>query len=520
MEAFVGRIQAPDFPEGLDWLNTVRALSLPALRGKVVLLDFWAFCCINCHHNMPELRRLARRFPDELVVIGVHSAKFSLEQSTPALHQAVLRHEIDYPVVNDHRLEIWNAYKIRAWPTLILIAPDGCLKAWHAGEILAEHLAPTLERMIEHFAQRGVLDRRAIDFARRAGASTEPLRFPSKVLASVDGHLFVADTGHHRLLELALDPERRRARIRRVFGTGEPGLVDGGANEACFQAPHGLARWGSTLFVADTGNHAIRAVDLIRGHVRTLAGTGAMNLKLGAVGPPLETALRSPWDLCCHRHNQLYVAMAGSHQIYALRAPDVPPGAAPEPFTLSVFAGTGREALIDDLRRRAAFNQPSGLAASRGALYIADAEASAVRVLPLHHEAAPGRSDFQEIDRVETLVGTGLFDFGDRDGTGLEAQLQHPTGIALHDGWLYLADTYNHKIKRLDPASREVRSLIGDGQSGLVDGNFDDARFSEPEGLSFEPGRRRIYVADTNNHRIRVADLDRRELWTLELEST
>ncbi len=514
MESFVGRIHAPEFPSDLDWLNCERPLSIRSLRGKVVLFEFWTFCCINCHHNIEEVRRLQRKFGDALVVVGVHSAKFEAEKSTAAIRQAVLRHEVDYPVVNDHRFEIWRAYCVRAWPTLILVDPEGCLKAQHSGEILAEQLEPLIARMLEHFDRRGLVDRTPVGRRSEEPPPERPLRFPSKVLASMDGHLFVADTGHHRLLELALDPERRRGRVRRVFGSGTPALEDGPARQASFHSPHGIARWGSRLYVADTGNHAIRQIDLIGGEVKTVAGTGRKAQRLVPSGPPAETALRSPWDLCCHRHGQIFVAMAGSHQIYLLATGEaLLPGDPPTTPRLAIFAGTGAEALVDDLRERAAFNQPSGLAASRNQLFVADAEASAIRVLPVSAEQVAGES------RVETLIGTGLFDFGDADGTGLEVQLQHPTGIAHYDGWIYIADTFNHKVKRLDPATRETRTLFGDGSGGLADGAFDEVRLAEPEGLSFEPGRRRVYVADTGNHCIRVADLETRRLWTLEIES-
>ena len=514
MESFVGRIHAPEIPPDLDWLNCERPLSLRDLRGKVVLFEFWTFCCVNCHHNIAQIRQLQARFGDALVIIGVHSAKFEAEKATSAIRQAVLRHEVDYPVVNDHRFEIWRSYCVRAWPTLILVDPEGCLKAQHSGEIEAEQLEPLIARMIQHFSGRGLINNEPLARRPEPAAENGPLRFPSKVLASMDGHLFVADTGHHRLLEIALDPERRRGRIRRVFGRGEPGMEDGPARHASFHSPHGIARWGSRLYVADTGNHAIRKIDLIGGEVKTLAGTGRKALKLGLSGDPAATALRSPWDICCHRHSQVFVAMAGSHQIYCLTTGEaLLPGDQPPPPEMSVFAGNGAEALVDDLRIRASFNQPSGLAASRTQLFIADAEASAVRVVPLAAEQGGGES------RVETLIGTGLFDFGDHDGTGLEVLLQHPTGIAHFDGWLYIADTFNHKIKRLDPNTRETRSLFGNGNSGRVDGSFDEAELSEPEGLSFEPGRRRIYIADTSNHAIRVADLDTRQLWTLEIET-
>lgn len=446
------------------------------------------------------MRRLQHKF-QELVVIGVHSAKFVAEKSTDALRQAVARLEIAHPVINDRDHDLWRAYGIRAWPTMVVIDGEGIVRASHEGELPGPTFDLWLERLILHAGRTGRLagaatSLRDLVLARTAPENAPPLRFPAKVQASIDGQVFVADTGHHRVLELSLDQRRERAIIRRSFGQ-DPGFEDGPAALARFCAPHGLARWGSDLFVADTGNHAVRVIDLVKGQVRTLAGTGDKAERIVTGRAARDTALRSPWDLCCHRQHILFIAMAGSHQIFQLR----------DEVELVVHAGSGRELLLDEMRAKSAFNQPSGLCLGRGGLFVADTEASAVRYVPHDPEA-----------RVETFVGTGLFAFGDRDGTGLEAELQHPSGITQNDGWLYVADSFNHKIKRLDPLTRETRSLVGTGQAGDRDGSFAVAQLALPEGLSFEPGRRRLFIADTNNHKIRVADLDAREIWTLEIQ--
>jgi thiol-disulfide isomerase/thioredoxin len=122
---FPERVKIQPFPEGLDWINTARPLQPSDLRGKFVLLDFWTYCCINCMHVLPEVKKLEKGYRNELVVIGVHSAKFEGERDTQNITEAVLRYQIEHPVVNDSQLIIWKRFGIRAWPTLALIDPEG-----------------------------------------------------------------------------------------------------------------------------------------------------------------------------------------------------------------------------------------------------------------------------------------------------------------------------------------------------------------------------------------------------------
>ena len=341
----------------------------------------------------------------------------------------------------------------------------------------------------------------------------------------------MADTGHHRVLELRLEgggatdagvasagvgatPTKGRAvngagaasegaapraTIVRIFGDGEPGLVDGPASDARFHDPHGMTLaerdGGEVLYVADTENHAIRAIDLASGAVRTVAGTGE---KGGYEMPkaPLETALRSPWALWSDGR-ALLIAMAGSHQIWALV----------DERELGVFAGNGREALVDGPRAEASFNQPSDLDVIMGHLVVADSEASAVRAIRLDEEP-----------RVFTLVGLGLFEFGDVDGKGTEVRLQHPTGLVADGTHVFVADSYNHKIKRLDPGTGEVLTLAGTGQAGSEDGALAESTFFEPEGLALDDASGLLFVADTNNHAVRVIDRAAGTVGTLAIE--
>jgi hypothetical protein len=456
-----------------------------------------------------QLRRLEQRFPDQLVIIGVHSAKFSSERSTENLRQAVLRLGIHHPVVNDAGFKIWNAYNVSAWPTVALIDPRGKIAVQKSGEIDAQEFIPTIAAMLQEFERQGLLAQAPLETQPESETQPEQvLKFPSKVLASGDDRLYVSDSGHHRVLELLLqfqEPDqneaRPRAEIQRVFGSGVPGLQDGAGRQAQFNHPRGLALSGSRLYVADTENHAIRRIDLESGQVYTIAGTGEKGWGRYSPDAPTETALRSPWDLLAleqaHGTEQdliLFIAMAGSHQIWLFINEE----------RLGIFAGNGREALVDGELAEASFNQPSGLALGLGHLFVADAEASAVRAIALGAEA-----------KVFTLVGEGLFEFGDVDGEGSQIRLQHAAGIAFYERRLYLADTYNHKIKRLDPMTSRVQTLIGNGEPGNADGDFDQAGLYEPEGLSAVNNR--LYIADTNNHLLRIANLETGRLATLEL---
>ncbi len=494
------KVNAPEFPPGLDWFNAPRPLTLQELRGKVVLLDFWAYCCINCHHNIAQLRRLHHQFPQELVIIGVHSAKFPAEKLAHNIRQAVMRHRIPYPVVNDADMAIWQEYTIRAWPSLVLIDPAGQIVETQSGEFLAQEYSPKIKQLIDRFEQKEALNRTPLELQpARQAEPARPRNYPSTVLIGPDGRLFIADTGHHRILEVQLAGNGLVGEIVRVFGSGQPGLRDGPPTQAMFRGPRGLAliRASHTLYVADTENHAIRAIDLDEGQVRTVAGTGQKahgNFALGR--PSTQIPLRSPWALLA-KDKIIFIAMAGSHQVWILM----------DEKELALFFGNGREALVDGTQMEASFNQPSGLAIGNNQLFVVDAEASAIRRIDLS----------QQPTRAVTLVGQGLFEFGDVDGPGPQARLQHPTGLAFARNRLYIADSYNHKIKVLDPVTTQLQTLIGSGQPGHANGSFARAELFQPQGIAASTNR--LYIADTNNHLVRIADLATGILHTLSLRS-
>ena len=443
-------------------------------------------------HIFPQLRKLEQKYATELAVIGVHSAKFAAEKADANVRKAILRYQIEHPVVNDGDFEVWQQYAIRAWPTPIFIDSEGKIIGKHEGEIDLEPIDRVLAGIIGQFDEDGLIDRRPLTFKLEREKELErPLSFPGKVVADeASGRLFIADSNHHRLLVSSLDGD-----VIHVVGSGAEELTDGSFEQAAFNDPQGMALDGDKLYVADTKNHAIRMVDLSKQVVETLAGTGEQTPMFHSGGEGTSTSLKSPWDLALHNGN-LYIAMAGFHQLWRL---DLKTG------EILPHAGSGGEQIVDGALDFAQLAQPSGITSDGDKLYFTDSETSAVRV------AAVG-SDGE----VTTIVGKHLFTFGDVDGIGDEVRLQHPLGIDFYDGTLFIADTYNNKVKRIFPATRGAASFLGSGEPGFRDDPAGEAQFYEPGGLSAAGGK--LYISDTNNHAIRVADLESGEVSALELD--
>jgi thiol-disulfide isomerase/thioredoxin len=438
-------VRAPEL-RGRGWLNTGGTdLSLAELRGRFVLLDFWAFCCINCLHVLDELRPVEEKYDGELVVVGVHSPKFVHEADPDALVAAVERYEVGHPVLDDPELVTWQAYTARAWPTLVLVDPEGYVVAQYAGEGHAHAIDALVAELREEHRAGGTLQPGDSPYVAPV-AEAGDLRFPAKAVALPGQGFLVADAGHHSLVELGSDAE---SVVRRI-GSGERGLVDG--TDPSFNEPNGLcllpddlaAEVGYDVVVADTVNHALRGVRLADGCVRTLAGNGDQLIQ-GSGGDELS----SPWDVTWW-HGRVWVAMAGVHQLWTF---DPRTGAA------EVVAGTANEGLLDGPLADAWFAQTSGFAATDGRLWFADSETSSVR--------------YVEDGEVHTAVGTGLFDFGFQDGDAGEALLQHPLGVtALPDGSVAVCDTYNGAVRRIaDGRVSTIATGLAEPSGAVLDGD-------------------------------------------------
>jgi len=508
----------PDLPKDAEWLNTGGPLRKQDLKGKFVLLDFWTYCCINCIHILPELKKLEQEYANQLVVIGVHSAKFEAEKGTRNIEEAILRYEIEHPVINDRDRRMWNAYSVRCWPTVMLIDPEGMAFWGNSGEVVFKQVDAVLKKAMPYYRRKGVLDETPIRFDLLAHRQQPtPLRFPGKVLADQAGNrLFISDTNHNRIVVTTLEGQ-----LLNVIGSSAIGRQDGDYTTASFNHPQGMTLDETTLYIADTENHLLRKVDFEQKKTVTVAGTGeqrrepwpteAGTTRVGAVpgryaGRPTRTAINSPWALWIHE-GILYIAMAGPHQIWAMPLDE---------SRIGPYAGNGREDIVDGRLLPAvpyamgysSFAQPSGLASDGQWLYVADSEGSSIRAVP-----------FNPLGKVKTVVGTSrlpsarLFTFGDRDGEREDVLLQHPLGVVHHDGTIYVADTYNNKIKAIDSNTGRTRTIAGTGKSGA---NDQEGTFDEPEGITYARGK--LYVADTNNHLIRTINLATGQITTLKID--
>ncbi|NQV26702.1 MAG: redoxin domain-containing protein [Rhodopirellula sp.] len=493
---FPNRFPAPSLDGGEAWLNTSGEISLKDLRGKVVLIDFWTYCCINCMHVLPDLKYLEQKYPDELVVIGCHSAKFDNEKDTEAIRRAIVRYEIEHPVINDSEMTVWRKMGARSWPTLVLIDPEGNYCGYVSGEGNRELLDVIIEKLIAWHSAKGTLDRTPVRFdLERDRLESGPLKFPGKLLADTAGNrLFVSDSNHNRIVVSTLD-----GKLIDVIGNGQIGAHDGGYAEASFDHPQGMALDGETLYVADTENHLLRTVDLKTKKVTTLAGTGMQDRRRTTGGTLKSTALNSPWDLAIVDRT-LYIAMAGPHQLWSheIGTNDI-----------GVFAGSGREDIIDGPLDESALAQPSGISSDGEFIYVADSEGSSIRKVSVDAKG-----------KVTTIVGAHdlpngrtLFEFGDRDGIGSAARLQHPLGVVYSDGKVFVADAYNHKIKVIDVATREVTTWSGTGTAGT---DLEPLQLHEPAGLTISGET--LYVADTNNHRIVTINLKTKKASNFEID--
>lgn len=489
-------IPAPDFTEADGWINTDQPIKIADLKGHVVLLDFWTYCCINCMHVFPDLKYLEQKYKDQpFVVIGVHSGKFDQEKDAQHIRNAVLRHNIDHPVAVDSEFKIWNAYGASSWPTLVLIDPEGNVLGGLRGEGHRETLDRVIAAVLERHKDKGTLADKPLTFKKaRETFQSGTLEFPGKVLADPAGkRLFIADTNHHRVLVTDFD-----GKATDVIGAGVIGLKDDNFENAQLHQPQGMAlsEDGKTLYIADTENHAVRAANLEERTVTTIAGTGKQTYERQPNGPGKTTALSSPWDLA-RVGDTLFIAMAGTHQIWKLSLED---------DLVTLHAGTGAESALDGAHAQATFSQPSGFATDGKVIYVADSESSTIRAVEVADDG-----------QTSSVAGSNnLFGFGVEDGKGSVARFQHPLGVALHgDGTLFVADSFNHTIRRIDVKTGEVTTWLGTPARAVV-GTEEAIGFYEPGGISIAGDT--LFVADTNHHRVVAVDIATKKARVLEVE--
>ncbi len=437
------------------------------------------------------MRKLERRYADTLQIVSVHSPKFPTERETENLRQAILRLRIEHPVLNDADFKYWQTFGARAWPTLYFIDPRGNVIGIHEGELTEDMAAPLIDGWLAEYEVEQILSRQDLGLVRETGRDSA-LSFPGKVAWDDDsGRLVVSDSNNDRIIVSDLD-----GNVSQVIGGSEAGFRDGPADEAQFNQPQGVEVYGDFVFVADNENHAVRRIDLRDGSVATIAGNGQQARMMPQGEPARQTALSSPWDVAVHE-GDLYIAMAGIHQIWRMPLGD----AAGDGSYVGPWGGSGREGIVDGPRMQSELAQVSGLAPGPSGLAFADSESSGVREISWDPDG-----------RTITFIGKtgqgGLFHFGDEDGGRAVAKLQHPLDVARVGDELYVADTFNHKIKQVYPLTENVNTLVGGHGDAL--GTFGELQLDEPGGLTNGPGRS-LLVADTNNHRIVHLDLETRQ---------
>uniref|UniRef100_A0A8C5LIU1 NHL repeat-containing protein 2 n=1 Tax=Jaculus jaculus TaxID=51337 RepID=A0A8C5LIU1_JACJA len=504
----------------LEWLNTEEPISIyKDLCGKVVVLDFFTYCCINCIHLLPDLHALERAHPDKdgLLIVGVHSAKFPNEKVLDNIKSAVLRYNITHPVVNDADASLWQELEVSCWPTLVILGPRGNMLFSLIGEGHKDKLFLYTSVALKYYRDKGqIRDHEIAIQLYRDSLPPSPLLFPGKVTVDpVTNRLVIADTGHHRILVIW-----KSGQIQHSIGGPNPGRKDGIFSESSFNSPQGVAMMNNMIYVADTENHLIRKIDLETERVSTIAGIGIQGSDKEGGAKGEEQPISSPWDVVIgtsgagtQRNDVLWIAMAGTHQIWALLLDSgtLPKKSELQKGTCLRFAGSGSEENRNNAYpHKAGFAQPSGLSLASAdpwsCLFVADSESSTVRTVSLKDGA------------VKHLVGgerdpLNLFAFGDVDGAGISAKLQHPLGVAWDEKreLLYVADSYNHKIKVVDPKTKTCATLAGTGDTrNVMSSSFTESTFNEPGGLCVGDNSQLLYVADTNNHQIKVMDLETR----------
>ena len=486
-------VRTIDFPDKLEWINTSELLNLEKLKGHVILLDFWTYCCINCMHVLNDLKHLEEKYnKDPVIVIGVHSAKFNNEKDKDNIRSAVARYEIRHPVLIDNELLLWRGYRINAWPSFVVIGTDGNIIGRAAGEGKRELLDSFIRSALEKGKKDGTISKKKLEIQPDIFIESF-LKFPGKITINPkEKHLFISDSNHNRILRVQLE-EDNSGKVLDIIGDGHKGFKDGSFKEAQFNLPQGIVYQDNKLYVADTENHAIRLIDFKTNKVETIAGKGKQGFIRNYYGDPLKIDLSSPWDLAIN-DKVLYIAMAGTHQIWRFDLKN---------NLIQDFAGNGREDIIDGAIHDAMLAQPSGLALSkdRNTLFFADSEVSGLRVIDLGSK------------RVKTLIGKGLFTFGMKSGSFNQALLQHPLGVDVQKDKIYIADTYNHAIRVADLETQEIYNLIYRPRKGICkigDKNCDVLPLYEPNDVAYF--NEKLYIADTNNHLIRVFHLRTEQL--------
>ncbi len=466
------------------WINIARELTKEDLEDRIILLDFWTHACVNCLHIIPEIKKLEAEFGNKLLVIGVHSGKFKNEKDIASIKKAVLKYDIQHLVVNDSELKIWNKFNINAWPTLVLINPRGKVEKRYIGENDVKYARKDIINMVEKYRYHLNREKAPILLEKNKIVRTV-LSYPTKITfsrnfsyKSYEGEaFFIANTGSNNVLVVKPNGE-----VIVQVGSKTPGLRDGVIDMARFNSPSGLLIDENKLYVADTGNHSLRVVDFKEESVKTLVGIGSRGQILSKEKSGLSFALSSPSDIeFFPNKSTIAIANSGSHQIlsYDINSKNI-----------SVLAGNGYEGIKDGKYPNNYLAQTSDLSVYGQNLYFLDSETSSLRVL-------------NKNGQVKTLIGRGLFDFGDKNGDRNKALMQHPLGLFVNSRGAYIADSFNHKIRKYNFGTKKLSNLFGSSRGQDLGENM---KFDEPDDIYVIDEV--MYIVDSNNNRIVKIDYD------------
>ncbi len=470
-------IYLTELPGDLKFVNSDEVPNLADFRGKALLLNFFTGASVACEQQVQDIKQLEVKYQDGLVVLGIHTPKHAADADDEQVLKIANRWHLRHLVANDREWQLWRQLGIEVWPTAVLFDYDGKLVSVYQGEARRAEIEARIQEILNK-AQESDCRSYEPGPASRRPEDRGILRFPTRLIAS-ENYLYIADTGYNRVLEVTWD-----GRVKRQFGSQNPGYWDARESEAGFRCPVGLALTRDWLYIADTGNHMLRRARLLTGDVETLAGVGHWERPTSADYAQAKAApMASPMDVVAH-NERVYIAQAGIHQIWQYD---------PLRNVLISFSGSGREDVLDGNGLFAAHAQPSGLAMGPEALYVLDASSSALRSVRLYDA------------KVSTLVPGGLFSSGSTDGPAHSARMCHPTALHFDSarGVLWVADTLNNKLRVYSIAKGEMKSL-----------NINYALRS-PSGVCVAQGF--VYIANTDAHEVLRLDLKTGKLGRLVL---
>ena len=461
------------------WLNVSRPLENSDLKDRLILLDFWSYSCVSCIQNLPEIKKLEEQFGTKLTVIGIHSGQFANEKDPVAIKKALIRYDISHPVIDDSDLKIWNSFEVKALPTLVLINPRGNIVKTYVEEDL-ENIKSDIKHFISKYKFQ--VNREPLPILpEKFNTIGNVLSFPTKLEYASDfsyksRHLpviFISNSGQNSIVASSLSGE-----MVLKIGSEKKGFEDGSFDVASFNSPQGMAYRSGKLYVADFGNNALREIDFKDGVVRTLIGSGIRGDIISEDLDAKDVNLASPTDVEFFK-NELAISNSATHQILSYNIKN---------NMVSAIAGNGSKGAADGKYPENSLAQTSDMSAFGKKLYFVDASSSALRVL-------------NENGEVETLLGGNLEKSGHKNGSKDKALLQHPLGVLADDTGVYISDSYNHKIRKYDFSSKQIRDLVGKNRGDKI-GSSSASEFDEPEGMIAVLDR--FYLADSNNNRIVV----------------